>query len=370
MKRVGIDFHVFDGIFQGSRSHVLEIFIRVVVICPNIEFYIFLEKTEELRLNYPAFSLPNVHLVKMEHVNSIKRLCVVLPKMQRKYKLDLLHTQYVSPMPSFCKTIITLHDVLFESHPQYFSKLFVLRSKIMMYLSAKRSAHVFTVSEYSKKEIINRYNISKTEVSVIYNGVDQEKFYPGENGLSVIHDFGLSSKDYILTVGRLEPRKNHAVLLQAYAQLNTDCPLLIIGQKHFGYEHISSLITELEIGHKVFILESVSDKDLPAYYRHARMFVYPTWAEGFGMPVIEAMASGVPVITSNTTSLPEVVESAGILVEPSNANALAEAMNSVLNSHELSATLRAKGISQALKFNWDSSAKKVKVIYDQLLHCE
>ena len=117
MKRVGIDFHVVDGIFQGSRSHVLEIFSRVFRICPDIEFYLFLEQVEMLRELSPAFLLPNVNLVHMEHANPVKRLCMQLPAFQKRFGLDLLHTQYISPVPSFSKTVITLHDILFESHP-------------------------------------------------------------------------------------------------------------------------------------------------------------------------------------------------------------------------------------------------------------
>ena len=126
--RIGVDFHVVDGIYQGSRSHVLELFARVIRICPDIDFFLFLDNVNALQEISKDFSLPNVHLVHMPYSNSIIRLCIQLPILQIKYKLNILHTQYISPVPSFCKTIITLHDILFESHPQYFSKLFNFRS--------------------------------------------------------------------------------------------------------------------------------------------------------------------------------------------------------------------------------------------------
>lgn len=366
-KRVGIDLHVVDGIFQGSRSHVIEIFSRVVSICPDIEFYLFLENIDSLKKISDNFMLPNVHLIHMPHSNPIKRLCVQLPKLQKTYKLDLLHTQYVSPIPSYCKTMITLHDILFESHPQYFSTMFNIRSKILMRLSAARASHIFTVSEFSKKEIISRYHIKNEKISVIYNGVDKSKFYPSSDGIDIINKSGLVSKEYILTVGRLEPRKNHESLIRAYAELDTEFPLVLIGQKHFGYEHIEKLIKSLNLKDKIILLENVSNNELSSYYRHAKLFVYPTWAEGFGMPVIEAMASGVPVITSNLTSLPEVVGDAGILVDPSNILEIKKAMEKILPSETVAKGLSVRGAIQADKFQWSASAHQVKSVYASIL---
>lgn len=367
MKRVGIDMHVVDGIYQGSRSHVLEIFSRIVSICPEIQFFLFLEKTEVLKTWSSAFSLPNVKLVKMPHSNPLKRLSYVLPSMQRKYKLDLLHTQYISPFPSYCKTIITLHDVLFESHPEYFSKLFTLRSKILMRLSAGRSAHVFTVSEYSKKEIIDRYGVTQENISVILNGVDQSKFYAGDDARDPVISRGLIPREYILTVGRLEPRKNHELLIRAYAKLNTKQPLVLVGQKHFGYQHIDKLIEELGLRKRVLIFEDINDDELPSFYRHANAFVYPTWAEGFGMPIIEAMASGIPVIASNTTSIPEVVGDAGILIDPANLDELVNAMDSILMNREYANQLAKRGLEKYSVYDWNYSASVVRCVYQKIL---
>lgn len=368
MKRVGIDFHVIDGIFQGSRSHVLEIFSRIFYLCPNIEFYIFLEQVEKLRESSPVFSLPNVTLVHMKYAGSIKRLAIQLPAFQRRFQLDILHTQYISPIPSFSKTIITLHDILFETHPQYFSLLFNIQAKILMYFSSKRASHIFTVSEYSKKEISSRYKINPKDITVVHNGVDTQKFYPGTDGIDKILSVGLDSGKYILTVGRLEPRKNHLSLINAYSQLDTDMPLVIIGQRHFGYQKIETLINKLGISHKVMFFENVQDFDLPSFYRHAKFFVYPTWAEGFGMPVIEAMASGIPVITSNNTSLFEVAEGASLLISPDDTISLRNAMIELIDNDSLANDLTERGLKQIDLFKWSLSAEKVKKIYDEILY--
>ena len=368
MKRVGIDFHVVDGIFQGSRSHVIEIFSRVIRICPDMEFYLFLDQVDTLREISPDFSLPNVNLVHMAHTNPIKRLCSQLPAFQKKYELDLLHTQYISPVPSFCKTVITLHDILFESHPQYFSPLFTLRSKLLMRVSAARATHIFTVSEYSKNEISSRYKVKSKNITVIHNGADERRFYPGADGMEVVEDNGLKPGQYILSVGRLEPRKNHISLINAYAQLDTDMPLVIIGQRHFGFQHIETRINELGLSERVLLLENIPDADLASFYRHASFFVYPTWAEGFGMPVIEAMASGVPVITSNTTSLPEIAGDAAILIAPDDESGLQNAMARLLINDELVQELGEQGRVRAKSFGWDQTAEKVRLVYERILN--
>lgn len=368
VKRIGIDLHAVDGIFQGSRSHVLGIFSRVVRICPEMEFYIFLENVDILKETFPVFSSPNVHLVQMRSANPVMRLSIQFPKYQKKYALDLLHTQYISPIPSFCKTVITLHDILFESHPEFFTPLFNLRSKLLMRVSVMRAAHIFTVSEYSRQDISLRYGVNSRDITVIHNAADRMEFYPGSDGERVVVNNGLNSGGYILTVGRLEPRKNHLMLIKAYSQLDTNLPLVIIGQRDFRYQHIGKIISELGLSGRVLLLDGVADEDLPAYYRHAKLFVYPTWAEGFGMPVIEAMASGVPVITSNTTALPEVVGNAGLLIDPADEQGMRRAMETLINDNRLTTDYRQKGIAQANSYSWDSSAEKVANIYKQILH--
>ena len=364
MKRVGIDFHVVDGIYQGSRSHVLEIFSRVFRICPDIEFFLFLARVDELREKSPVFSLPNVRLVRMPQANPIMRLSIQLPIFQMKYELDILHTQYISPIPSFCKTVITLHDILVKSHPQYFKPMFRLRSQLLMKASADRATHIFTVSEYSKNEISSRYDLPPEKITVIHNGVDRERFHPGTDGIDVVEGKGLTVGNYILTVGRLEPRKNFITLIDAYAQLDTNMPLVIIGHRHFGYQQVKTRISEQGLSDRVFHFENIPDAHLASFYRHARLFVYPTWIEGFGIPIIEAMASGIPVISSNTTSLPEIAGSTCLLIEPGDV----QGMRCAMANDELALELSKQGLARSEYFGWDKTAEKVKYVYETILN--
>jgi glycosyltransferase involved in cell wall biosynthesis len=364
LKRIGIDFHVVDGLYQGSRTHVLELFSEVIRLSPDIHFFLFLDKTESLRSASPSFALPNVEIVHMPSASPIKRLCWQLPRLQRKYGLDILHNQYILPIPSFCAGIVTIHDILFESHPQYFSALFRIRSSLLIRLSAWRAKHIFTISEFSRREIMSRYGIRKENISIIYCGVDSARFFAGDSGRDIVERRGLVSKGFLLSVGRLEPRKNHVTLLRAYARLRaTTLPLVLIGQPHFGFDDVYRAIGELGLGGRVQIFSDVSDDALPAFYRHAALFVYPTWAEGFGMPPLEAMASGVPVISSDSTSIPEVVGNAAVLVSPGDIDALAREIDHVLSDQELYRDLRDRGLKQAMTFQWSAEAEKVRAVY-------
>lgn len=365
--RIGIDFHVVDGIFQGSRTHVLELFSEVIRISPDMQFFIFLENTDFLKKFSTVFSAPNVELIRMPHVNPIMRLCWQLPMLQAKYKLNILHTQYILPAPGFYAGVVTIHDVLFESHPQYFPFLFRLRSNILMRLSALFSRHIFTVSEFSRAEIMSRYKTPQHKISVIYNGFEKSRFYAGDDGQEIVEKRGLISKGYLLSVGRLEPRKNYLTLIRSYARLlDVKLPLVIIGQPHFGFDEVFQTIRKLNLENRIIVLSDIQDHELPAFYRHAKLFIYPTWAEGFGMPLLEAMASGVPVISSNTTSIPEVVGDAGILVDPNDFLALGNVIQRLLSDNQLYQEIKEKGFQRVKLFTWHESAQIVRKVYESI----
>ncbi len=354
--KIGIDFHTWDGIYQGSRSHILGIYRAAIVQAPDLDFVFFLKDTESLRRSYPEFSLPNVTLVHAGSRPSLLRLTVQLPRLCRKHGIDLLHTQYrVSPWIG-CKTACTIHDLLCESHPQFFSPLFIFQSRLTFRMSAKRADVLYSVSNYSRQEIISRYKVARDGVNVTYNGVDTDRFKPGEQGIEAVRKLGLTPGQYILTVGRLEPRKNQGALLRAWTQLGPEAPqLVIVGQRDFSFDDIYT--AQADAPRKALLLDTVSDETLTAVIRHARLFAYPAFAEGFGMPVLEAMASGVPVITSNTTALPEVSGGAAILVDPFSVGSIEEGLRQGLGDETLRQQMIEKGLKQATRFSWDQAAQ-------------
>jgi glycosyltransferase involved in cell wall biosynthesis len=362
--RVGIDMHVVDGIFQGSRTHCLELFSRVIALTPELDFVVLANDKSKLLSFSESFGLPNVSVQPLPEGSAPARLLWHIPQAVRRHAISLLHTQYIVPPIPFCRTAVTVHDILFESHPEYFEKIFVLRSRLLVPFSVRRSAAVFTVSKFSHKQICDTYSVPSAKVHTIPNGVDRARFYPGDAGWEIVRSFALDRGNYFLTVGRLEPRKNHATLLRAWAELKAPRPqLVIVGQRHFNYSEAFDLIRTLQLGEDVVLLDQVPDAQLPAIYRNAKGFVYCSWAEGFGMPVLEAMASGIPVISSANTALSEVCADAAILVDPSNPSEISTAVSALDCQSELRASLIHRGNQRASDFTWEKAAEIVRSVY-------
>ncbi|HEX5373349.1 MAG TPA: glycosyltransferase family 1 protein [Aquabacterium sp.] len=352
---IGVDFHTWDGIFQGARSHVLGLYKAAIRQAPDIRFVFFLEDTASLRAQHPEFSLPNVELVVMGHGSGTKRLALQLPWLRWRHGVDILHTQYRVPLIPMGKTACTLHDVLVESHPQFFTPSFVRAFKLTSRMAIRMASALFTVSEFSRSQLAL---LGARDVAVTYNAVDTSRFYPGDDGADLVRAQGLTPGQYIATIGRLEPRKNHVSLVQAWDRLGPDAPpLVIVGQRDFSFDEVFKAIAKVARPDKVHVLEKVDDRSLPAVMRHAALFVYPAFAEGFGMPVAEAMASGVPVITSNTTSLPEVAGDGAVLVDPADVASIHAGMARVLADAALRAELVRRASLQVTRFNWESSAQ-------------
>lgn len=365
--RIGIDLHVADGIFQGSRTHCLELFSRVIALTPECDFVVLATDPRKLLSFSGSYALPHVTLFPMPKSSASVRLLWQLPQIVRHCGLALLHVQYIAPPLPFCATAVTVHDILFESHGEYFEKSFVSRSRLLVPFSVRRSAAVFTVSDFSCKKICDTYSISAERVHTIPNGVDCARFFPGDADCDAVGALGLERGGYFLTVGRLEPRKNHASLLRAWARLIAPRPpLVIVGQRHFLYREVFDLIRTLRLERDVMVLEQISDAQLSAIYRNARGFVYCSWAEGFGMPLLEAMASGIPVVSSANTALSEVCADAALQVDPSNPNEIANAVLALDQQTGLRENLIHRGLLRAKEFTWEKPAQTVRSVYLRL----
>ena len=206
---------------------------------------------------------------------------------------------------------------------------------------------------------LNDDNTNQTLITIPFtgNGVDHTRFHPGPGGAEVVRAAGLAPGAYLCTVGRLEPRKNHLNLVRAYALLAPPRPpLVVIGQRDFSFDAVFAEVGRLGLQSEVRFLDHVADADLPAWVRHAALFVYPSFAEGFGMPVAEAMASGVAVVTSSSTALPEVAGDAALVADPLRPEAIAEAMQALLQDPARRAQAVQRGLLQAARFNWHDAA--------------
>lgn len=355
--RVGVDMHSVNGIQQGIRTHLLEIYARAVQLAPEIDFFL-LGASREILVQYsPSYNAPNVHPVPLSPGNPAKRLLLQLPRLERELSLDWLHVQYIMPLFNRAKVAVTIHDILFETYSDYFTRFFRLRSRLLMRYAAQHADLVLTVSNFSKQALADQYRANAEDVVVTPNAADHSRFYPGIEGESFLKQRQLGSGQYLLSVGRLEPRKNYGVLLKAYARLVTPPLLVIVGQRDFRFDEVFSLIETLGLKNKVRILDDVSTEELGALYRHCSLFVYPSVAEGFGMPVMEAFASGVPVITSDSTALTEIATGAALLAAPNDVDSLERAMRHLLEDPELRLSIAAAGLTRSRAYAWKDSAQ-------------
>ncbi|NHZ86298.1 MAG: glycosyltransferase [Planctomycetia bacterium] len=363
--KIGIDMHTVDGTYQGIRTHVLEIFSRVIKLCPQIQFYLFLENPTSLSDFSNNFILPNVTTIRIPVSNPFLRLMWFFPRIQRKFNIDYFHSQYIFPFPLFSKGLITIHDILFETHPQYFSPFFKIRSKLLIKYAAKKSKHIFSVSNYSKESIINAYVINPAKVTVIYNAANNV-YSNKKNKLNILNNLSLKQKKYLLTVGRSDVRKNYHTLIRTYSTLPNNVPPLLIVDSSSNHSKLNHLIVKYNLSDKIKIISNINNEVLSEIYKNAILFIYLSYAEGFGIPIIEAMASGLCIIGSNTTSLKEIGKNTVYFINPDNQNEIAGAIQTLLKNDKLRKKYEILSINKASEFSWDESAHKVAELYNSL----
>jgi glycosyltransferase involved in cell wall biosynthesis len=293
--------------------------------------------------------------------NGLGRLGV-MSLLARRAGVDLVHAVYFLPPATRRPTVLTVHDISFERYPEFFSRLALVRDRLLVRASARAATRVITVSETSRRDLIELYGIPEDRVVAIPNGV-AEGFrpangtwtpYPGDRPLRV------------LAVGTLQPRKNLLRLLDALIIVAREIPvqLRVVGPDGYQADEIrdrlsSSIQTE--------VVGWLDDDALAAEYRCADVFVYPSIYEGFGLPVIEAMASGTPIVTSSGGSLPEVAGDAALIVDPLDVQGLAAAIRSVAEDGHGATALRQRGLERSRTFTWARSAALHTAVYQDLV---
>ncbi len=295
---------------------------------------------------------------------------VVLPIYAWKDRLDIVHytDHALSLLHKARPNIITVHDIAYIRFPGLLNKSRRIYKKNILKISIKNADIIIADSYSTKRDIIEFFRIKEEKIRVVHLGVES-RFCPISNVEEYRLRNNLPSK-IILNVGTLEPRKNVVSLISAFKKLKAkgfdDYKLVIAGAKGWLYEQIFEEATLGNIEKEILFLGVVSDQDLPMLYNCAEMFVYPSLYEGFGLPPLEAMACGVPVITSNTSSLPEVVGDAGIMVDPNDVNSLCDNMYNLLKDKEMWKQMSKKGLQRSKLFSWDKAAQKILKIYDEV----
>jgi glycosyltransferase involved in cell wall biosynthesis len=267
--------------------------------------------------------------------------------------------------------VITMHDITYLLYPAHFARWWIRYMESVAPVTVRSAAAIICGSENSKRDLVEAYKISSAKVHVVPYGVDHQRFRPGAAlDPEWARQAGIR-EGYVLHVGELSHRKNIPALLRAVAHLRSagkwgTRQLVLAGAEApgmLGADEIHTTIRQLELSADVVLAGRVPDEHLPGLYAQASLLVMPSLYEGFGFPVLEAMAAGTPVVASNTSSLPEVAGTAAILVAPDDTMALAEAISSVLEWPQCAAELKAKGLAWAKQFNWQRTAQETIEVY-------
>ena len=313
-----------------------------------------------------------------EHdLNTLERLYwenVTLPKKAERSGVEIMH------IPGFAgtrrqgkyKKITTVHDLIGMIYPENLGLASRFYWQKWLPFCVKNSDAIIAVSEHTKKDIVRLLGVPEEKVHVVLSAVD-----PVFRPIKDVEDLDRVRKKYnlhqnfILNLGTIEPRKNICGLIQAFSDhvsnSRKDTSLVIVGKKSWGFEEAAKKIKELGIDNRVQFTDYIEDEDLPALYNLSKFFVFPSFYEGFGFPVLEAMSCGKPVITSNVSSLPEIASGAAILIDPSDNISLSEAISELDNNEKTRVELSEKSIKRASDFSWAKTALQTIEVYRKVV---
>ena len=368
--RIAIDAHSVGTGLGGNESYatnLIEALAEIDLVNSYTLYVTRREAVERFSNRWPNFSvrttLPHTPLI---------RIPLTLSAELRRNPVDVLHVQFTAPPFSPCPVVVSIHDLSFEHLPKTFKWRSRKQLRITVRRSAREAAQVIALSEHARRDIIATYHLSPEKVCVIPLAASA-RFSPvtdEEELQRVRQTYGIEG-DYILSVGAIQPRKNLSRLVAAYSRLRRARPevklpkLVLVGKCAWLYDETLRTIKELEISNSAILTGYVPEADLPALYSGALCFVYPSYFEGFGLPPLEAMRCGAPVIVGDKTSLPEVVGNAGVLVDPFEVEDIASAIQKVISDSDLRAQLRVNGLERAKLFDWRETARQTLAVYKQ-----
>jgi glycosyltransferase involved in cell wall biosynthesis len=297
-----------------------------------------------------------------------------IPIALKREGVGLFHApHYVLPPLVPCRSVVTIHDCIHLMFPQYLpNRLALGYARTSISLAARRATRVLTVSQSSKRDILRFVDTEPDKIDVIYNAYD-ERFgvEPEEQDVVRVRERFQLNDEFVLYAGNVKPHKNLERLIEAFhivRQRGLDhLKLVLIGDDISRYAALRRAVHRHQLHKYVRFFGYVPEETLAVMYRLAGVFVFPSLYEGFGLPPLEAMASGTPVVTSNVSSLPEVAGDAALLVDPYHPEAIAEGIYRVLSDEPLRRSLRAKGLERARQFSWEQSVGRVRAIYGEVL---
>ena len=347
----------------GSSEFCFQILSQIPKIDKTNDFSIFLPVK-------PTDDLPERTEKWKYVVFSSKKLWTLigLSKVLSKYKLDVFFspTHYL-PFRTSSPSVISILDISYLYFPGLFKKKDLYQLKLWGRYSIKKAKKIITISNFSKNDIIKMYKVNPDKIAVVYPGIKENLGSNNSNlDMKDLKDkYGIASS-YILFVGTLQPRKNIVKLIEAFSKLEEKIELVIVGKKGWQFDEILDAPKKYGVEGRVKFLDSVTDEELPNFYKNAVCFCLPSLYEGFGLPILEAMQYGCPVATSNISSLPEVGGDAAVYFDPEDSEDIAKSLKSLIQDPKLRDKLIKRGHEQVKKFSWEKAAKETLKVLEEV----
>ncbi|MFY9619386.1 MAG: glycosyltransferase family 1 protein [Pyrinomonadaceae bacterium] len=367
---IAIDAHSVGAQLAGNETYAVNLIEALAEIDQSNQYTLYVTKQSAVdRFNgrWPNFevkrTLPHTPLV---------RIPLILSAELRRNPVDVLHVQYTAPPLAPCTVVATIHDLSFEHLPETFNRRSRAQLRLTVRRTARNAAQILTLSEFSRRDIIETYAIDPDRIAVTPAAAPSH-FRPvtNETNLRRIRATYGIERDYILALGSIQPRKNLVRLINAYSSLwkeqqNLAMPQLVIAGKRGWLEGETLRAAELSAAARdIRFIGYVAEADLPELFSGAMCFAYPSYFEGFGLPVLEAMQCGTPVIAGDRTSLPEVAGDAALLVDPFDETVIADALRNLIENPNRRDDLRVKGIERAKRFSWQQTAQLTLQAYER-----
>ncbi len=369
--RVGIDARFYGTLGKGLGRYTQKLLTYLEKIDADNEYFVFLRK--ENWADYQPIN-KNFKKVMADYQWYTVGEQFFMPLKLWTMKLDLMHfTHFNVPLAYFGPFIVTIHDLILTKYPtERATRLGALKYRIkntgyntVISAAIRKAQKVITVSQYTKQEIVEHFSVDPAKVAVTYEGVDPFYQTIPESDSHVVARHGVR-KPYLLYVGNVYPHKNIEGLLSAFSEIVVEKPefqLVLVGKEDYFFKRLKHEVSLRNLKEKVVFTGFVTDTDLPSLYRQAAAYVFPSFCEGFGLPALEACQAGIPVVASNSSSLPEVLEDAAVYFDPHDPHDIAETVLSLLDDKIKIKKLRDLGFRQVLKFSWERMAQETNKIY-------
>lgn len=366
--RIGIDARLTRYVRGGISNYTLHLLRALAVLDTSTEYVVLYSRKER----HPPRPGPNFQPVACWTPPHHRLERWTLGLESARLHLDLLHSpDFIPPAFGYRRSVITVHDLNFLHYPQFLTAESRRYYNRQIDWAVRRADHILADSHATKADLVALLNVPPEKVTTVHLAADPAfRPLPEEETRRIITQYGLQP-GYLLFVGTLEPRKNVPGLLAAYRLLLerrvTAAPLVLVGGKGWLYDEVFQCVAALGLTERVRFIHDAPDGDLPGLYNAAKALAMPSFYEGFGLPALEALACGTPVVAANRASLPEVVGEAGLLVDPDDPEDIAQALARVLTDEPLRFRLRQLGLAQAARFTWERTAQETLAVYQAVL---